>query len=77
MAAINQAVNNIASRMFTQVADVEDDFLMFRFWTERLELDIVKSTDITNIAVVAARITKGYSANIGYDIDRSLASAIL
>jgi hypothetical protein len=31
MAATNQAVNNIASRMFTQVADVKDDFLMFRF----------------------------------------------
>jgi hypothetical protein len=26
---------------------------------------------------VAARITKGYSANIGYDVDRSLANAIL
>jgi superfamily I DNA and/or RNA helicase len=77
MAATNQAVNNIASRTFAQVAGVEDDFLLFRFWTERLELDIVKSTDPTNIASVAARITKGYSANIGYDVDRSLANAIL
>ncbi|KAE9365679.1 hypothetical protein N431DRAFT_519266 [Stipitochalara longipes BDJ] len=76
MAATNQAVNNMAQRLFAHVGG-EDYFLMFRFWTERLELHIVKSTDPTNLAKAAARLTKNHSSNTGYSIDNSLAISIL
>ncbi|PMD33156.1 hypothetical protein L207DRAFT_590222 [Hyaloscypha variabilis F] len=77
MAATNQAVNNITERLFAQVGQ-ENEFLLFRFWTERLELDIVLSTEPSNLATVAAKFAQKHAKkNIGYAFEHSLANAIL
>jgi len=72
MAATNQATNNICDRTITQLGAAYDDSLVFRFWNDQLEQDIIRAANPKN-----PQATKKYSANIGYNFSRSLANGVL
>ena len=72
MAATNQATNNICDRTINQLGAAYDDSLVFRFWNDQLEQDIIRAANPKN-----PQATKKYSANIGYNFSRSLANGVL
>ncbi len=74
-ASANQAVNDISTCRHPQL--LNEEYLFFRFWAERLEFDIIKSCDPTNVEATVEKMSKKKPSNIGYDIDFSLANAVL
>jgi hypothetical protein len=50
---------------------------VFRFWNDQLEQDIIRTADPQNIEATVDKLTKKYSANMGYSFSRSIANAVL
>jgi hypothetical protein len=77
MAATNQATNNICDRTITQLGAAYDDSLVFRFWNDQLEQDIIRAANPKNPQATVDKAIKKYSGNIGYNFSRSLANGVL
>jgi len=77
MAATNQATNNICDRTINQLGAAYDDSLVFRFWNDQLEQDIIRAANPKNPQATVDKAIKKYSGSIGYNFSRSLANGVL
>lgn len=74
-AATNQTVNNIAQRLLNRHSG-DGEFLMFRFWTHSIELELAIPLDPLSLQYSGKKPKGTEECNIGFDFEVSLANTM-